>query len=320
MEFFHSVVAQDITESDGSKTYDLAIRPLSHLAISIKCLNKVADTKATLAQILAALEKIEVLRFGASIVSISALDLYALNTVLLGHEPWQENVLNTEECTRCLTLIVPFGRKLYDPKECFPGRTAGELQLKLQIDVDETYYDGYISQIHQVELVGASPTKYLKYATKDYTPSATGDGEVDLPRGNVYAGILLWGTTVPTTTSWDTTIDRIKLLVNNEEKYFSSVNWETLHGELVNRCDPAGSWSEKIHVENAATAYTQSADTAGEEQVNTALVNHSYMDFSPGNRDDFLLSTVGLTGLKLGIYAGVASEATRITPIELVNV
>jgi len=319
MEFFRSNIAQDVTESDGVKTYDLEIRPTSHLVIAIKCLNNGTNTKATLAQILGALEKIEVLRFGASIVSISGLDLFALNCILLGKTPWMENVINTDDAVRCLPLIVPFGRRLYNPAECFPQTTAGELQLQLTIDIADTGYDGYISQIEQVELVGAKPTKFLKYMTKNYTPSATGEAEVDLPRGNVYAGILLWGTTVPTTTAWTTTIDKLRLLINNEEHFYGTTNWECLHGELINKAAPANEWSEKIHLENAATAYTQNADTAAEEQVNTALVNHAYLDFSPDNRDDFLLDTAPLSGLKLAIAAG-DTNPTRITPVELVKV
>jgi len=318
MEFFRSVIAPDVTESDGVKTYDLEIRPTSHLVINIKCLNNGTNTKATLAQILGALEKIEVLRFGASIVSISALDLFALNCILLHAVPWQENVINTDDAVRCLSLIVPFGRSLYNPAECFPQTTAGELQLQLTIDIADTGYDGYISQIEQVELIGAKPANFMKYMTKNYTPSATGAAEVDLPRGNKYIGVLLWGTTVPATTSWTTTIDKLRLLVNNEEHYYGMCNWESLHGELINRLGPANAWSEKIHLENLATAYTQSADTAAEEQVNTGLVNHAYLDFSPQDKDDFLLDTSGLSGLKLEITAG-DTNATRITPVELVK-
>jgi len=318
MEFFRSVVAQDITEADGTKTYDLQIRPTSHLVIGIKVLNLTANTKASVAQILGALEKVEVLRFGSTEVAISGVDLYALNCILLGHEPWQENVLNLENSTRCINLIVPFGRKLYNPLECFPETKAGEAQLKLTVDISDTGYDGYISQVEQVELPAAKPTRHLRYMTKDYTPSATGAYEVDLPRGNLYAGILMWGTTVPTGTAWTTTIDKLRLLVNNTETYFGMCNWEALHGELINRCSPAINYGDGLVMENAASAYTQNADTGTFEQDDTALANHIYLDFSPNKEDDFLLDSKGLTGLSLDITAG-DTNATRIIPVELMT-
>jgi len=318
MEYFRSVIADNITAADGTVTYNLGIRPISHLMYTVKVLNNGANTKATLAQILGGVENIQVSRFGQSLISISGADLYALNKILLKAEPWQENVINTDDATRMLSLVIPFGRKLYNPAECMPANSAGELVLQLTLDIADTGYDGMITLVEQVELPGATPTQMLKYCTKAYTPSATGAAEVDLPRGNKYSGIMLWGTTVPTTTSWTTTIDKVRLLCDNTERYFGISNWECLHGELLMTGGPAGAWGEKIHLENTATAYTQNADTAAEEQVNTALNNYAYLDFAPDGRDDYNLETADLAGLKLEITAG-DTNATRITPVELMK-
>ena len=316
MDFFRSVIASDITEADGVKTYDLQIRPTSHLVIGVKVLNLTANTKATRAQILGALEKVEILRFGATEVALSGADLYALNCILLGHEPIQHNVTNLENSTRMIPLIVPFGRKLYDPNECFPETKAGESVLKLTIDIADTGYDGYISLIEQVELPGAKPKNYLRYMTKDYTPTATGAYEVDLPRGVPYVGILLWGTTVPTGTAWTTTIDKLRLLVNNTERYYGQCNWETLNAELINKCDPTTHYDDHIHMGELGTEFTQNTDVDVAEQNDNALSNYIYLDFSPRGGDDFLLQTKDLTGLTLDITAG-DTNATRIIPVEL---
>lgn len=317
-EFFQSVVQSDVTPSaDGVTTIDLQIRPTSHLLITIKALN--ASVKGTTAAILGALETIEVLQFGATIVSISALDLYALNCVLLGHEPHQENVVDTDNAVRHLTLAVPFGRRLYDPTECFPAVRSGELQLQLTWDIADTGYDGVIEQVQQVELPGANPSRFLTYKTKNYTPSATGDADVDLNIGNTLAGIMFWGTTVPTGTAWTTTLNQLTLLKDNTEAYFSKCHWETLHGQLVERVSPANAFAEKFHTENTAGSYAQNADTAAEEQDDSTISNHAYMDLSPRNVDDYLLDTVGLSSLKLTVNAG-DTNASRIIPVELQRV
>jgi len=319
MDYFRSVVAQDITEADGVKTYNLEVRPTSHLVYTIKCLNDGANTMATVAQILGALEKVEILRFGKSIWSINAVDLLALNCFLLGHHPWQGNVINTDGATRFLSLIIPFGRRLYDPNECFPATQSGELVAQFTIDIADTGYDGYITQLEQVELIGAAPKRYLKGVTMAYTPSATGDGDVTLPRGNFYTGILLWGTTVPVTTAWTTTIDKVKLLANGAERYIGNANWESLHGEGINKSSPSLQYAPHIHLENTATAYTQSADTAAGENSSANTENHCYIDFSPNGDDTFLFDTAPLTGLVLRISAG-DTNACRITPVELEKV
>jgi len=320
MEYFQSTVIDEFTPSaDGTKEENLGIRPISHLYINIKCLNNGTNTKATLAQILGALESVEILAGGKSIVSLNGADLYALNCVLLGHEPWQENVINTDNAVRHLTLVVPFGRRLFDPAECLPARPKGEYVVKLQYDIADTGYDGLILHVEQVELPGASPEAYLKYTTKTDTPSATGWQDLDLPTGNKYVGILLWGTTIPSGTSWTTTLDEVTLLADNSEVYIREASWETLHGALINRLSPANAWAEKFHMENLASDYTQNADTATEEQDDSDIANYAYIDFDPTGDGTFIYDTSGVGSFKLHYNAG-DTNAFRVIPIELVTI
>ncbi len=319
-EFFKSVLVQDETPAaDGTFTEDLPIRPLSHIDLTFKCLNAGANTKATLAQMLGALTKIEVLHFGSAVLSLSGVDLFALNCLLLKQIPMMGNIINTDDATRFITLKVPFGRRLFDPAECFPATRKGELTLKYTIDIAATGYDGSIMQIETIELPAASPRRHLKCTTLDTTPPATGEYDVDLPIGNLYLALLLWSATVPVTTAWTTTFDYLKFLVDNDEQYFGKTNWETLHNALMERIFPPVAWSEKIHLENVATAYAQSADTAGEEVVATDLEHHAYMDFDPLGDDSYIFDTKGKSSVKLRINAG-DQTASRILPVELVAV
>lgn len=315
MRFIHSVLRQDVTESDGTVTIDLPTHPISHIVYTVKVLNAGSNTKATLAQILGGIEKVEVLFKGSAVISLSGADLYALNCVLFGKEPWQENVINTDNATRMLTLIIPFGTAMYDAKRCLFATKKGELQLKLTLDVADTGYDGMISQIETVELLEASADEHIKVTTLNKTASS-GDFDVDLPIGNKYLGILLYSTTVPTTTSWTTTIDKIKLMVDNIQYGYAETNWESLHGMLINRLAPAGAWGEKIHLENTAASYTQNADTAAEEQVDTDIAHYALLDFGIGVPEDFVLNSAGLSRFHLRITGG-DTNALRILPIEL---
>jgi len=316
-EYRHTVLAEDYTPSaDETKDWDLPVNPLSFIALTVKCLNAGTNTKATLAQILSAIENIEVLRFGSAQVSLSGADLYALNCVLLGKEPWQENVINTDNAVRHLTMVIPFGRKLYDPTECLPATIRGELTLRIQMDIADTGYDGLMLQIETIELLGANPQRHLKYTTITHTPSATGDSDIELPIGNPYLGLLLYSTTIPTGTSWTTTINKATILAANVEKYVREVAWETLHGMLMNRLSPANAWAEKFHMENLAATYTQNADTATEEQDDSDIANYAYIDFDPLGDGQFLFETAGLSDLKLRIDAG-DTNAVRVVPIEL---
>lgn len=319
MEYRHTVLIDDVTPSaDETRDDDLPVNPLSHIIITIKALNNGTNTKATLAQLLSALETVEVLREGSAIVSISGADLFALNCVLLGREPWQENVIDTDNAVRALTLVLPFGRNLYDPNECLPATQRGELSLRQTIDIADTGYDGYIYQVETVELLDASPSQHLKYTTLNHTPSSTGESDIDLPMGLSYVGLLMWATTIPTGTAWTSTIDDVTFLVDNMEHYTRSANWESLHGMLMNRLSPANAWAEKIHLENTAGSYSQNADTDTEQQVDTDIANYAFLDFDPMQDDNFLFDSSGVSDLTLRITAG-DTNACRVIPVQLMS-
>lgn len=297
-EFLRTVVVQNASITAGDvKTYDLPVNPLSHILLNLQCLN-VTD-EAALAEILARLTKVEVLLRGASVYSLSGADLFALNMVLFSQNPVLTNQVATDNATRNITLVLPFGRKLMNMAECFPASRKGELQLQITFSSTETACDNVVLQVETVELIGANPTKYLKVTTLSKTPAATGDVDVDLPIANLLAGIMLFGTTVPTGTATTATIDTVKLLKDNRESYFALANWESLHGELLARCG---------HREE----YDGSAD-------NDDIKNYAFMDFAPSGTDEFLYDTKPAANLKLRVSAG-DTNALRALPVELVEV
>lgn len=318
MRFLRSIIRENKTEADGTITVDLPTNPLSHIVFTLKMLNLTAHTKATLAQMLGAVEKVEVLHRGSAVMSLSGADLYALNCVLLGHEPWQENVINTENATRALTMMIPFGQKLYDVNQCLFGTKKGELQLKITLDIADTGYDGLITNIETVELLGASPADYLKVTTLNKT-AVVGDFDVDLPIGNPLLGILLYSTTVMTGTAWTNTINKIKLLIDNSEAYYSKCIWQSLHGDFINIMGPAGAYGEKIHDFEDTAGAIANVDTKGEEQVDTALAHYALLDFGIAVPKEFILESAGLSRLHLKL-TGEDTNAVRVLPIEKMSI
>ncbi len=297
MEYRRSVIAQNESiAASAVTTYDLPVNPLSHLNFTMRFLN-VTD-EATLAEILSRLTKIEVTRFGAAITSISGADLHKLNAVLLKRLPILSNQIATDNAARSISLVIPFGRTLYNPAECLPATTKGELKLQITLDGTETALDNIKYQIEAVELLGATPKAHLKVTTVTQTMASGVDNDTDLPIGNKLAGILLFSTTIPATTVYTTTIDRFKFLMNNVEKMIQSTNWESLHGDLINRLG---------HNE----VYDASAD-------NDDVANYALVDFSPSNDDTFLVDTKGASRVVTKITAGDAS-AVRIMPLEIVS-
>jgi len=296
MQYNRSVIAQNTSITAGQViTLDLPVNPLSHLMVNLQGLN-VTD-EATLAQILARITKIEVLHRGASIFNLSGADTHTMNAIYFGQMPILTNQVATDNATRNVTLIVPFGRSLYNKDECFPATRKGELQLQITFNSTETEIDNLVLQVEAIELFGAEPKQFLKLTTLTKTPTATGDLDIDLPINNRLAGLGLFSTTVPTGTATTKTINSVKMLADNKENMFSLANWESLHGELLNRIG---------HRED----YDGSAD-------NDDIRQYAIMDFSPMRMDDFLVETKGFANLKLRINAG-DTNVLRVIPWELV--
>ncbi|MCK4268763.1 MAG: hypothetical protein KAX16_08015 [Actinomycetia bacterium] len=275
-------------------TYELPVNPISHIILTLKVLN-VTD-EGTLAEVLERLEKIEVLYQGAAVYSISGADLFALNMLLVHDVPFLSNQVVTDNATRWLSLIIPFGRKTFLPDECFHATHRGELLLQITDSGTATAVDGLIYQIEVVELPEARPTAHLKVTTLTKTPTATGEHDVDLPINNDYVGILIYGTTKPTGIVWTASFDWVKILANNEEYDYAHSYWECLRGDMINR-----------------VGHRQPYDL---EIDNDVIKHYGYLDFDPREDKNFLLETRGLSDLTLRTSADVA-DAIRVLPVEL---
>lgn len=286
---------ESISASDV-KTYDLPVNPLSAVIVTLRGLN-VTD-EATLVEVLARMTKIQISRMGETVYDISGADLYALNCIMFGTEPILTNIVATDNATRTITLIIPMGRRMYDPNECHPATRKGEFKLQITFSATETAIDGLILLVETLELIGATPKRHLKVSTLSDAATAAGEEDLDLPIGNLIAGIMLYSTTVPTGTAWTTTIDWIKLLRDNVESQIAKTKWEALHGDLLNRCGYIGDHGAAF----------------GDDKIH----KYGLMDFSPMGDDQYLVDSKGASSLKLRIYAG-DTNAYRALPIELVS-
>lgn len=280
------------------KTVDLPINPLSGIVLSLKGENADA-TETTLAEMLERFSKITISRGGETSWDISGADLFAYNCWAFRHQPILTNRVATDAARRTLTMILPFGRKLYDPEECHPGTTRGEFKFRIEFSTTETGLDNVTLLAESIELIGATPRRHLKVTTLSDSASAAGEEDLDLPIGNELAAIMLFSTTVHTGILWTTTIDWIKLLKDNVEFHIAKTKWEALHGELIRRIGYLGD-------ESAAF---------GDDLIH----QYSFLDFDPLGDDRFLIDTKGASSFRLRLYAG-DTNVYRALPIELVKV
>lgn len=298
MEFIRSSLLKNYTTATEVKKIDLPVNALSHIVISMDGYN-VTD-EATLAEILAFINSVKVEKSGVTILNLQSEDLYGLNCFLFGRRPMLEGKVATDNQRRVLSLVVPFGRKLYNPAECYPASKKGELTMTIDTTVPATSLDNSTLNIETVELVGATPTRFLKSVMNVIqAPSATGDREWDLPIGNDLVGILLRMTTFSQASSHSYGVDGFTLMVNNKEFLYSFARTQCLVGDMGLVLDGQ---SGVI----AAQGANLPADTV-------------FIDFDPNGDGEYLVKTAGASRVHAVLNMGVA-EATYGTVIELVNV
>jgi hypothetical protein len=297
MRYNRTIIMNARTFTTGvQESENLPVNPISHLVMTMRFLN-VTD-EATLAEVLTALDNIEVLWNGQAIFQMNGTDTFRLNMALFGQTPFLSNQVATDNAARWISLILPFSNKLYDPEQGLPATKKGTLQARLTRSASDAAIDGQTIILEAIEMMDAQPKKTLKCTTLTRTPTATGDLDVDIPREGELAGLLVFGTTVPTSTAFTKTINDMRLLVNNNEEYVTQGIWEGLRGEH--------SW--RMGQEKGAVT----ADTAPNDD------NHVFIDLDPRHDDSYLLNTEPLNDLKLRVNAG-DTNALRVIPVRKVD-
>lgn len=298
MEFNRQRIIERRTTATEVINTNLPIGPLSHLMITMDGYN-VTD-EATLAEILAFINNVQVTHHGVGILDVQSEDLYGVNAYLYRKLPELTGRLATDNLHRSITLIVPFGRKIMDANECFPATKKGELVLRVDTTVPATSLDNSTISIDAVELVGAAPTRYLRTLRKALSaPGATGVFEFELPTGNKLVSVQFRLVTVPAASSHTYGVNVAKLMVNNKEYGYTAADMMIMCGERGSRIGGA----------NATIA----AQGLGPLEL------QAWMDFDPQGNDDWLVDTAGKDSVKLSLDYGV-NEAVNLTTMELVAV
>lgn len=318
-EFIHSVLAQNEAVVAGTLiTYDLPVNPLSFILCTLRFQQDKANLQLDWDNVDAAIAKIEVLFKGSAIYSSNGSDLEALDANLLGFVPWITNRLGADNEYTFHTFVLPLTRFPFSSEECFPRSTRGELTLQITYQAAFSEIDNVSIQLETVELPDASPSRYMRVTTLSVTPTAAGELDVELPIGNMLAGVLFFGTTVPLADSNTQTLTYSQLLIDNQRRYFSQTNFESWRQLAALRHAPPIAHGYHFHQLDDA-AYAQYMDTSIVKYRNDRSIQHLYWDFDPTRDGLYMLNTAGSSDIVARIFAG-DTNALRVLPLEIVGV
>lgn len=318
-----NVVPVADVNGDGTYNYELSVNPLSCLLLRLDVLN---DT-GTLADrvdyfdAFKALTRVSLLHRGQSIISMSGQDIVAHNYLRWGILPEEANTARTNNDRRQFVLPIHLGRGPFDPKSCFPSTRRGELTLQVTIDDAATGYDDTDFGVDSIELLDANPTEFERRLTLSRTSGGTGNNDMDLVPGRVIRDVLLFGTTGPNALTSFSTISwrNVRLLVDNQERYFSGVDWEVLKAlpYIFGRQRSMARHHHGTTVDgNAGTDVT----TIGFPFGSDAMMNqYAILDFDVTRDDAFALDTRDAKKVVIRYNAGTA-DAVRAVQTEVIPV
>ncbi len=337
-------------ETEGQ---DLPVNPISHLVVTLRALNNdlvASNFRPSVLDYLSKFTNFQVTYRGASVVNADPMDLAMLVAHYTGHYPSQGQVTEVDNDVRALSLVIPFGRRLYNPVECFPATRRGDLRLQWTAGADPTGLDTYTMLVESVELLEARPERFVKITETQRIMQLGDVNEVELPIGNKILGILLRAFTFPTGASQNSSYGSLSLEVDNVETVYSGTNWESLHGETWAKW--RSDWAAVVgHTHTvfgsgaAAAAYAQAtalgiaadADgtsittgTAARRNITgvqrpaldlTELQRYAMLDLDPAHDDSMGLPTAGAARIHLQVNSDVTdATASRALPVELVPV
>lgn len=322
MRYLHSQVRPN-TDWAASTTigpFDLPVNPLSLVLFSLEVTNTNPTALAVYSaidEILDAVTSIIIKHKGENIIQGSMRDLLAVNIAQGRRFLGWDRLTDANGGIRRITLPICFGRKSYDPLECFPATTRGNLTIEATRGANPASISDMNFVIEAVELIEAQPKRYLKATTQRVTP-AVGQFDLAMPIGNPLAGILLFDTAIATLATATSSWGPVKVLKDNVEQYIALSDFQTLAGLFNARSEFSGIMAGHVHQGDGAQAGVFASDEA-KDAVSTGLRGYGLIDFDPNRDDVFLMETDGAADLKLRGTASSATEA-RALPLELVTI
>jgi len=310
---------QTFAAADAAITDNLPVNPIAFIDIILRGLNNATNARPSLTNILSVLSNIEVLFKGSSIISISPRDLFALQGVMGWNRAPVQPITFVDNDVWRVMFRLSFSRRPFWVNEGFPASRAGELQIRYTPAATFTGVDTPSLEVETEEILDAQFSRFLKYTTLTRTPAATGESDVDLPIGNPYSGILLFGTTVPTGGGVTASMREVRMLIDNQEAFVPRTRWDALHQQYLHLAGLHGWIIQHTHLENTATAYSQNAVTLAMASDVSGDNLYGFLDFDPLRDGAYLLPTEGRSSVRLRINAD-AADVQRIIPIELISV
>lgn len=232
-KFLKQRVVEDYDPSaDETKTWQLSDEAMAALWITIKG-DLAADEKCN-DDLMALVTSLDVWFGGFNVVHyINTVTGVLMNSLLKGNRPMQiGNGMDTDD-VRAVSFPILFGAPYLNRSMALPRSLSNRKSIELGLDIATANFDDLLITIDEVILPDANPVGFIKQEEISQAALGTGDKDVWLQTNWDILKILFKCPTVPVDAAWTATINRAGMEINDFAYGYKSVDWETLHAEIM---------------------------------------------------------------------------------------
>jgi hypothetical protein len=321
MRFLHSIAKPLTAFTAGAfTTTDLPVNPLSVVLLNFEITRGNPAAGAVYKAVDDLLDNVTsviIKHKGENIIAGTLKDLLLVNMCNSDSKLGWSALTDVSAAVSRFTVPLGFGRRRYDPDECFPATSRGNLTFDCTRAANPASFTALSISIETIELIEANPTKYLKYTPNSQT-AVVGTFDQALPIGNKYARLVFFDTGLATLTTNVSSWGQVKLLKDNVEQYYPLSDAQTLAGYLMTQIQSDGVFPGHRHQTVTAVAAGVFADEA-DEAASKGVRGYFTMDFDPNGDSMYLMETAGAADIKIRAN-GTSATAVRVTPVEIVDV
>lgn len=254
--FFKRLVVNDYDPAaDEVHEWELTDNPLGAVWITVK--GDLYAIDQCIDDMLASLTSIDVWMGAMNMCHYAhSIDCLMMNSKLKGAWPYMVASSQTVADVTGVTFPILFGAPYLNRAMCLPKSLDNRKRLVLGLDIANTHLTDLLIDICEVILPGATPQGAIKQEEVSVVGKGTGDKDEWLQRNWDVLKIMLKSVTVPTGTTYTSTIERAGLEIDDVYYGYEGVPWEILHGELMDELEGPGNIEDHQHLAAGATAAT----------------------------------------------------------------
>lgn len=312
-KFLKQVVVNDYDPAaDGTYTWDLTNEALAALWITVK--GDLVAANMCIDDFMASLTGLDVWHGGFNVCHYEhPLDALVMNCKLKHAKPYiVAPSSQTVDDVAGITFPILFGAPYLNQQMALPASESNRKRLTLGLDIATSALDDLLIDIAEVLLPDTAVQGCLKQEEIRVAAKGTGDQDLWLQTNWDLLKLNIRSPTVPTSTTYTSTVERAGLEINDFAFGYKYVPWEILHGELMDELEGSA-----FGVEDHIHADPSSGNTGMPVALEHWIANYGELDFFFNHDLKWKAPLAGASTAKLKYNAGV-DEAFRIATVNYV--